>query len=67
MVMITLDEYLDFSDNFIQLINEDNSLSNDEESNGSDKFSESMDIYNISAYDPSRQLELDNWLALTSW
>ena len=66
MVMITLDEYLDFSDNFIQLINEDNSLSNDEESNGSDKFSESMDIYNISAYDPSRQLELDNWLALTS-
>ena len=65
-VMITLDEYLDFSDNFIQLINEDNSLSNDEESNGSDKFSESMDIYNISAYDPSRQLELDNWLALTS-
>jgi len=38
MVMITLDEYLDFSDNFIQPINKDNILSNDEESNDSDKF-----------------------------
>ena len=65
-VMITLYEYLDFPDNFIQPINKDNSLSNDEESNDSDKFSESIDIYNINAYDPSKQLELDNWLALTS-
>ena len=35
-------------------------------SNNSDKFSESIDIYNISTNNTYKQFELNNYLALTS-
>jgi len=65
-MIVTLDEYLDIYNNFIEPVNKYNEELNDNNVDNSDIILESMNIYNISVDEPSKQLELDKWLGLTS-